>query len=175
MTITWSPILVPTEHYADIALAVQHRLAELGFAGATGEVLSLEVVEGGTASASNDADAMLANHEPWEVSNLVLLLQNDTVTARRWVRAVDACAKEPDAFMSTEQIAEATGMRVNEWRSACRKMTVHQRATYPSETSWPLAVASGRDIGRPVGPLYVALTSEQSRRWSEAKAEVSGR
>lgn len=177
MVQSWIPILIPAEHHADITALVRHRLDELGFAGASDGVVEIRLRDDPDSQphAGGDHAGILDDHDPWAVDNLAALLRNPTTTAQRWVKAIDVCANHVAEFVPTETIAEESGMTVANWRAACRKMTVHQRATYPGETSWPLATASGRAIGRPAGPLYVALTSEQARRWAEAKSMVAAR
>lgn len=172
---TWTPILVPTEHYIDIATMIQQRLDELGFEATTGSTIDIRLLPQAPAEDNHGVQAALDNHVPWAIENLTALIHNPTATAQRWRMAIDVCMNHIGEFIPTETIAAESGMSVNVWRSACRKMTVHQRATYPSEATWPLATASGRDIGEPVGPLYVALTEEQATRWSEAKTKADVR
>lgn len=176
MPTTYIPHLIPAEHYVDIVDLIRERLDALGFEPSTGAVeIRLTTGAPETDRAVHGTQAALDEHTPWSVENLAALIENPTATSQRWRKAIDVCASHVGEFLPTETIAAESGMLVNVWRSACRKMTVHQRATYPDETSWPLATASGRDIGEPVGPLYVAITPEQANRWAEANARIDQR
>lgn len=179
MTSTWIPLLVPENHYLELAALVAERLDELGFDRAASDTIEIRLaVSDGAHSADHPrelsaADKKLAAHIPWTVENLRRLIASETVTAQRWVRALDVCMNHVGEFVSTQQIAEESGMTIADWRSACRKMKAHQRTNYPDETSWwPLAGEGGRILGHSYDQLYVAITPAQAERWAEAKGMV---
>ena len=112
---------------------------------------------------------MLAKLVPWEVSDLRRLATSDAITAMRWARALDVCAEHVGDFLSTKQVAEESGMSVNEWRDAPRKISRHLKAHYPDVPAWPLAVRSGRPLGINDDQVYWAISAEQAKRWRQAR------
>ncbi|MBT2504190.1 hypothetical protein [Curtobacterium sp. ISL-83] len=126
--------------------------------------------------------AALNEIEPWPERSLAQLAEGASITTQRWTIAMDFCAKHPGQRFSTSEIAENTDLTVNEWRDACRKLTAHLRAnytglpmwergSYAGEAMWPLANASGRDLGAEP-QVYWGITEEQARRWRNIRGEL---
>ena len=180
MTLSWIPLLVPEEHYVELATIVASRMGELGHKTTSTSAIEIRLAgpaEGRSATLATDggataAAAALDTHRVWSVENLARLIANQTATAQRWVMAIDVCMNHIGEFVSTQQIVDESGMTLNVWRDACRKMTTHQRANYADETMWPLAGESGRALGHSYDQLYVAITPEQAERWAAAKGST---
>lgn len=176
MTSAWIPVLVPEEHHTELVTMIATRLEELGVDASVADSIEIRLAapttRGAVATTDTSAgDRALAAHVAWDVKSLRLLLANSTATARRWVKVLDVCAAEPDEWISTQDIADRSGLSINEWRDACRKMASHQRKNYPDEAGWPLANIMGRHLGHSYDQLYVAITTEQAGRWNEAKED----
>jgi len=174
MSGSWIPLLVPQEHHVELATMVATRLEQIGFEAPANDSIEIRLtpaqVRGATVTPDISAgDRALEANTPWSVESLRLLIANPTATARRWAMALDVCATGLGDWVSTQDMAERTGLTINEWRDACRKMTQHQRKNYPNESDWPLATISGRHLGHSYDQLYVAITEEQAARWAEAK------
>ena len=163
----WVPLLVPEEDYVELANLVLERVIERN------EVEALEVIQPVYAPQASQAgvvaDDALASLMPWSVEDLTRLAHSDAVTAQRWARAMDVCAERVGEYISTQDVAKAAGMTVNEWRDAPRKISRHIASQYPAAPGWPLAVRSGRSLGHVYDQAYWAITEEQARRWREAR------
>ncbi|GAA5207606.1 hypothetical protein [Microbacterium kyungheense] len=125
--------------------------------------------------------AAFAKHEPWPEHALARLAEGSAITTQRFAQVVDLCAATPgeDHRYSTEELAEKTGMNVNEWRSACRKIRLHLEKHHPEiprtdagNPEWPLVDMSGRTLGER-DQLYVGITEEQARRWRTVRCLAS--
>lgn len=174
MPSAWIPVLVPEEHHAELVTMIEARLKELGFDASLADSVEIRLAApmtrgAGATSDTSAGDRALAAHLAWGVESLRLLLANTTATAQRWSKALDVCAAEPGEWISTQDIAGRSGLSINEWRDACRKMASHQRKNYLDEAGWPLANIMGRHLGHSYDQLYVAITSEQAGRWAQAK------
>jgi hypothetical protein len=90
----------------------------------------------------------------------------------RWARAMDVASEHPEEFLSTVQIANASGMSINEWRDAPRKLPQHLTAHFPANIEWPLAAVGGRELGKD-DQVYWGITAEQAQRWLQVRAQAS--
>ena len=166
----WIPVLVRLEDYADIAAVVAERESKRP-AEAAQTAPHIEVTAR-TATADPASSAVLEAHVPWERDDLSRVAQGLTITTQRWTAALDECAKVPGQWLTTSEVAKRTGLRVNEWRDASRKLPRHLKTHYPT-------VPVGAD-GRSEGPLAVwtapraqevswAITPEMARRWAQVR------
>lgn len=169
MTDTWIPLLVPQEDYAELAALVLARTATRG--GPDWSEVAPSVVR--DTRNSPDAVDALARFRSWSVDDLRQLANSSVTTAQRWRRAMDACARHVGEFLSTRQVADATGMSVNEWRDASRKISRHLTANYPGAPGWPLVIQSARQVGESDDQAYWAITPDQAALWAQARAEQS--
>ncbi len=171
MTAQWVPLLVPAEYYIELATLVQQR--QLSSDTEVSELIVTNSVDAvptaATASLPRVVAEAVAQFEAWSVGDLQRLSTSTALTAQRWARAMDVCAAEPGRFFSTQEVAESSGMSVNEWRDAPRKISRHLASNYPGVPGWPLVVASGRNLGHAYDQAYWAMTELQARRWAEAK------
>lgn len=169
MTAQWMPLLVPAEYYIELATLIQQR--QLSSDTEVSELMVTNSVEEAPTSASwpRVVAEAVARFEAWSVGDLQRLATSGALTAQRWARAMDVCAAEPGRFFSTQEVAESSGMSVNEWRDAPRKISRHLASNYPGVPGWPLVVASGRNLGHAYDQAYWAITELQARRWVEAK------
>lgn len=118
----------------------------------------------------------LANHRAWSLADLARLAQGRTATTARWTRALDLCSEAgPGVWLSSSEIARRSGMGINEWRDAPRKITRHLNKHYPDvpvnesgDHFWPLAVGGG-GIPDNGGEVWWAITIDQKRRWDEVR------
>ncbi len=167
----WVPVLVRLEDYAEITALVADR--EAGRSDATTEVsVSPEIP--GTASV-NAHDAQLESWTPWSIDDLRALSEGTSETAKRWTLAMDACCEVVGTdhhWLSTSEVAERTGMSINEWRDAPRKITRHLKANYPNvpldskgDHIWPL-LAKGKPGSQEV---HWAMNTEQAKRWRQVR------
>lgn len=164
----WVPVLVRLEDYAEVTTLVAEREARRNV-----EPLDFEVANATGVAASRDAHPKLAEQTPWSVDDLRKLCSGTSETAKRWVRAMDACAVAGNGeWLSSSEVADRGGMTLNEWRDAARKITRHLKANYPSvpldksgNHVWPLRALSMPGSSE----VHWAMNSEQSRRWREAR------
>ncbi|WP_298945017.1 hypothetical protein [uncultured Microbacterium sp.] len=171
MTETWIPLLVQEQDYLELAAIVAERATQRVSADDAREVV-VETISGSEASSPliNVASSALAKHRPWAVEDLHKLMTSGAITAQRWTRAIDVCAAHVGEFLSTQQIATESGMSVNEWRDAPRKISRHLASNYPNVNGkWPLAVLSGKSLGHSYDQAYWAITEEQAARWATAR------
>src|SRR5450830_888767 len=176
-TTSWIPLLVPAQDYLELAGLVAARQSVRGAAGQLPAVgATVDLASAATPSSRFEAAAAeeLAKLRPWDIRDLGRLASSDVVTAQRWARALDVCCAHVGAFLSTEQVAQESGMTVNEWRDAPRKMTRHVDRHYPNAPQWPLCAVSGRTLGRD-DQVYWATNAEQAARWAQVRgARLSG-
>ncbi|WP_143338059.1 hypothetical protein [Demequina sp. NBRC 110054] len=164
---TWVPLLVPLEDYAELADLVAAREAHRGERPVEVRDVAVEVD-----GAPRDPDDVLLEHwVPWSVGDLATLAEGASKTAERWARAMDACTEAVNSghhWLSTSEVAERTGMTINEWRDAPRKITRHLRANYPNvpvdkdgHKVWPLLAKSKPGSQE----IHWAINGEQAKRW----------
>jgi len=166
MTDKWLPILVRLEDYPDVTAFIAEREAQRkGTAVGAPEVKT---------DLDEPEDARLAGHTPWPLNELRRLEGGGSLTAKRWVRAMDVCSQVAGSgeWLSTSEVATRAGMTISEWRDAPRKITRHLKAHYPSVPTdergdhiWPLRAAN-----MPGSPeVHWAMNVEQARRWREVR------
>lgn len=172
MTETWLPLLVRSTDYAELAAIVVAREEERGSGdGSTQGSVPSMVSVGGRAGVAERAGAReLELLVPWEVEQLAALVADLSLTAQRWVRALDVCSRHVGEFLSTEQVAAEAGMEVRHWRDAPRKLPGRLRTTHPGAPGEPLKSLNGRDLGHSDGQIYWAISAEQAARWSQARS-----
>ncbi|MDP9183895.1 MAG: hypothetical protein M3P04_14110 [Actinomycetota bacterium] len=170
----WIPLLVRIEDYPEMAALVAEREADHPDSPA-----EVTTSPGPVARASVDADAaLLATWTPWSVEQLEAFSKFHSATAQRWTRAMDACCEAVSSerpWLSTAEVAARTGMDVNEWRDAARKLTRHLRANFPNvptgpdgEHIWPL-LARGKAGSQEV---HWAMNPEQAHRWRQVRVSA---
>lgn len=181
MNRTWIPVLVDSEDYDDVTAIVAERARARGVSTSSAMPAIAVLAASGLASTASEggdqfaraATTALAGHIPWDIDDLERLADRDNrfETARRWVRAMDVCLGHVDdsfPFISTEQVCEESGMTLNQWRDAPRKLPAHLTAHYPNARDWPLVAIEGRKVGRD-NQIYWALTHEQAKRWKQVR------
>jgi hypothetical protein len=163
----WVPVLVRLEDYAEVTTLVADREA-----GRHEPALEVEVAkETVLAEPAPAHDSRLVEQTPWSVDDLRKLAEGTSETAKRWTLAMDVCSAIADTgqpWLSTSEVANRSGMTVNEWRDAPRKITRHLKANYPAVPVdkngghvWPL-----RGEAKPGAPeVHWAMNIEQARRW----------
>lgn len=175
----WIPVLVDSEDYDDVTAIVAERARSRGVTSSAMPPIAVPGLSGPASAASEGdqfaraATAALTGHIPWDTDDLERLADPDNrfETARRWVRAMDVClahVDDPFPFISTEQVCEESGMTLNQWRDAPRKLPAHLTAHYPNARDWPLVAIEGRKVGRD-NQIYWALTHEQAKRWKRVR------
>lgn len=170
MSVNWIPLLVPEQDYVELAELVAKRVSSREVADSD---LTVQSDLSSVPPAGDPAEAALRKHEPWDVAELRRLASSDIVTAQRWARAIDVCAGHVGQFLSTQQVAAESGMSINEWRDAPRKITRHLASHYPAVNgTWPLVVVSGKQLGHSYDQAYWAITEEQAKRWAEARTAI---
>ncbi|MGV9195102.1 hypothetical protein ACQ143_12225 [Microbacterium sp. MC2] len=177
MATTWMLMAVPAEDYDELKRMVDLRQTQRGESAAP-TVEELRSDELKRAAVVRNA---FEKHEDWPDEALRRLAEASTVTTKRFTQVMDLCVvvreETPDfPLISTTDVAQRTGMSVDEWRSACRKIGAHLDKHYPDvprwangsksdgRPVWPLVGVSGRNLGM-YDQLYVGITAEQARRW----------
>lgn len=171
----WVLLPVPREDYAELKHMVEYRQQQRGKAASP----SSEELRGDEIAVDTVLRAAFGEHKAWPPSALARLAEGSTLTTHRWARVMDLCAEEPGATFSTEEVSTKTGIPVNEWRDACRKIGAHLKKHYPDvplwerdphigEPMWPLVAISGRHL-KVRDQLYVGITEEQAERWKEVR------
>lgn len=174
MVTEWKLLAVPSADYDELKHMVDFRQEQRGEALAP-SIDELRSTEMSVAAVERNA---LDAYVPWPQSALERLAEEKYITTERFARAMDVCAETPEKWYSTEDIAEALDITVNEWRAACRKLRPHLVKHYPDApdapnkepgyVEWPVSALAGRD--RAVrDQLYIALTVEQARRWKAVR------
>jgi hypothetical protein len=120
---------------------------------------------------SDPDDAQLAARPSWPSEDLRALAVGTSETAKRWALAMDACCAAVGTdhhWLSTSEVAARTGMTINEWRDAARKVTRHLKANYPNvpvgpngAPIWPLLAKSKPGSQQ----VHWAMSPEQANRW----------
>ena len=177
---TWIPVLVRLEDYPEITAQIAAREADRS----DGEpVTPVDRVRGlddqeVDARPTSPEEKKLAAHLPWSVEDLARLAEGRTSTTERWARALDVLVDSgPGTWLPTSEVARRSGMTINEWRDAPRKISRHLRAHYPNvpknsrgEAHWPLCVG-GRGISDNGGEAWWAITPEMAARWREVRGK----
>lgn len=169
----WIPLMVRLEDYAELAAEVAVREARRPVERAEGAHATWTVSDEPTMAAPTKAEELLASLKPWSLADLRRI--HDTAdkykTMARWAKAMDVVCQRPgpDGFLSTSEVAERSGMTINEWRDAPRKLPQHLKAHFPANIGWPLQAVSGRSLGRD-DQVYWGITAEQANRWVLARA-----
>lgn len=175
MVTEWVLLPVPQEDYAELKHMVEYRQQQRG----ESALPSAEVLRGNELAADMVKRAEFGGHKAWPVAALARLAAGSTFTTKRWTKVIDLCAAHPGEVFSTEEVSEKTGLSINEWRDACRKITAHLKKHYPDVPLWDRAP----DVGGPMWPLvtiagknlkvrdqlYVGITEEQAKRWKEVR------
>lgn len=155
----WVPVLVPEEDYVAVCQFVAARQAERAPAGGS---------SGGGEANGSGADTRLTAWPAWPEEALERLAQSTSVTAQRWARAMDAVAQGEQDWYTTSEVAQLSGLTVNEWRDAPRKISRHLKAHYTDvpvhkgNLAWPL-----RPWTNPERPLEVSwgMPPVTKERW----------
>lgn len=157
----WTPVLVPSEDYVAVTRFVAARQAERTGAG---HHLGRSHPEGG----SETAHPLLASWAAWPEDALRRLAESQSVTARRWVTAMDAIAQRDGNWFTTSEVAEISGLTINEWRDAPRKISRHLKAHYTDvpvhegHLVWPLRPWTNPD--KP-GEVSWGMPPATKQRW----------
>lgn len=155
---TWLPVLVRLEHYTQVADYVasleanrpSHTDDEDNDQSTSGGPTPITLLSSRTQSpAPGDLDSL--GRPLWSVEDLKRLAAGHTVTTQRWTQAIDLCAQSPNLFIPSSEIAERTGMGIEEWRSAARQITRHLAKHYQQVPLWE---------GHPVWPLHAQSISD---------------
>lgn len=164
---TWVPILVRLEDYGEIAALIAEREASR----VQPVTRVIDTPTDAPSAILDPDDAQLATWTPWPIEELRALAEGTSETAKRWTRAMDVCSAVADTdhkWLSTSEVAARSGMSINEWRDAPRKISRHLRANYPrvprddrGDHIWPLLA-----MGKPGShEVHWAMNSEQAGRW----------
>lgn len=168
----WVPLLVRIEDYSELASQVAAREAKRpDEADLTPEP---RVTLAQTPKGTTKAEELLARLKPWSLDELRQIIDTATTykTMARWARAMDVASDHPEEFLSTAQVARESGMSINEWRDAPRKLPQHLTAHFPANIEWPLAAVGGRELGKD-DQVYWGITAEQAQRWLQVRAQAS--
>jgi hypothetical protein len=140
----WIPLLVRAEDYMEFAALVTQR--EAGRSDALDDVRTESLPTVSTVGEPSLADAELNAYPSWSEDLLRRLARGSEKTAQRWAMALDVVtASDDQTWFTTSEIAERSGMGLNAWRDAPRKLPVHLTAQYPDaprtaegHRAWPL-------------------------------------
>lgn len=162
----WIPVLVRLADYAVVTQLVATREAERGQE--PNHTVSHRAELGGRAT----VDPLLATWPAWPEKALRRLAASSSLTAERWVRAMDAIAVGDADWYSTSEVAQLSGLTVNEWRDAPRKISRHLKAHYQDvpvhegHLVWPL-----RAGGQPDKPDEVSwgMSPVTKGRWLQLR------
>lgn len=166
----WIPVLVRLEDYAEITSLVADREAKRSDADDDFDVdLRPSAID-----TADPHESRLAEQTPWSVEDLRQLASGTSETAKRWSLAMNVCCEVAGTgqWLSTSEVSARSGMTVNEWRDAPRKITRHLKANYPNvpvdnngDHIWPLRALSMPGSAE----VHWAMNAEQARRWREAR------
>jgi hypothetical protein len=170
----WVPLLVRIEDYADLASQVAAREAKRPDEATRTPETRVTLSE--TPRAATKAEELLARLKPWSLDELrqIIVTTPTYKTMARWARAMDVASDHPEEFLSTAQIASESGMSINEWRDAPRKLPQHLTAHFPANIDWPLEAVGGRELGKD-DQVYWGITIEQAQRWKQVRAETDAK
>lgn len=167
---------MPEEDHDELRRTVEYRQRQRGEAVSP----TKEELRGDELAVSTVRRVAFDEHKVWPLSALGRLAEGSTLTTQRWAKVMDLCAGAPEgAIFSTQEVSARTGIAVNEWRDACRKIGAHLRKHYPDvpiwdhepyagEPVWPLVTISGRNL-KVQDQLYVGITPEQANRWRQVR------
>lgn len=162
---TWIPLLVRAEDYSEFTAMVAGREADRQD-GALPAVASSSVPSVAEPEAPAALAVALASYPAWPEDLLRRLAAGTALTAQRWTRALDVVAASDDqTWFTTSEIAAKSGMALNEWRDAPRKLPQHLKANYPD--------APRTDRGHAAWPLLAKSITKAEISWAmtpEAKA-----
>lgn len=175
MATEWVLLPVPQEDYAELKHMVEYRQQQRGEVSSP----STEELRGDELAVDAVLRARFGEHKTWPASALARLAAGSTFTTQRWTKVVDLCAAHPGETFSTEEVSAKTGISINEWRDACRKIGAHLKKHYPEvplwdrdpyagDPMWPLVTIAGRHL-KVRDQLYVGITEEQATRWKEVR------
>lgn len=169
----WVPLLVRLEDYAELANQVAASEARRPV---EAEPTATRVALTKTPGSPTKAQELLAQLKPWNLDELRQIDANAPIykTMARWALAMDVASDHPEEFLSTAQIASESGMSINEWRDAPRKLPQHLTAHFRAGLEWPLRAVGGRELGRD-DQVYWGITLEQARRWKQVRTEADGK
>ncbi len=170
----WVPLLVRLEDYSELASQVAAREAKRP--DEAGPTPDIRVALGETHRAATKVEELLARLKPWSVDELrqIVVTAPTYKTMARWARAMDVASAHPEEFLSTAQMADESGMSINEWRDAPRKLPQHLAAHFPANIEWPLSAVGGRELGKD-DQVYWGITIDQAQRWKQVRAEADAK
>lgn len=171
MPTTWTLVPVPTNDRQEIEALVATRQRSRN----EPETPSLAELHALSGDASDVKALALTHQEVWPAEAFQHLLDDESETAKRFVKAFYLLDRSPGTWLGTDEVAAGTGMTVNAWRSACRglrkyldrhypEVPVWRAGKYEGEKVWPLADVSGRHIGEK-DQVYFAVSPAQSAMW----------
>ncbi len=177
MSNKWIPILVRLEDFEDITRILATREASRD--NTAGEelpgVIDRRESDGAEAEIGTREDVRLREHQPWSRDDLARLAEGKTLTTQRWSLALDVCAKDPLEWLPTSEVAKRSGMSINEWRDAPRKITRHLKRNYPNvpqdkngDAFWPL-LDGGGGIPDNGGEVWWTITPEMADLWNDIR------
>jgi len=169
----WIPLLVRIEDYAELAAEVAAREVQRPDVRTDAPQVIVTVNDTPAPATWTKAEELLASLKPWSLDDLRRIIEtaDEYKTMARWAKAMDVVSRHPgpDGFLSTSQVAAESGMTINEWRDAPRKLPQHLKAHFPANIGWPLQAVGGRTLGRD-DQVYWGITIEQASRWMQARA-----
>lgn len=191
----WMPVLVRLEDYEEITRLIARLESERPAEDLTPVLAGMTVttaiphqsVTESSSAAERTEHPRLVGRASWSVEDLRRLCTSDALTAQRWTKAIDVCVAARDSgeeWLPTSEVAARSGMSVNEWRDAARKITRHLATNYPNvpvdesgRHVWPLA-ADGDHIPNNGGQVWWAVTAQTAENWREVRgndsADVAG-
>jgi hypothetical protein len=175
MTTTWILLPVPELDLPEVKALVEKRQSERGEPLAP----STDQISGGELTVDAVRRNAFVAHSAWPTNALARLAEGNTLTTQRWAQVLDLCSTHPGDLFSTEDVVAQTDLSLNEWRDACRKITLHlkkhytdvplwEHEPYIGEPVWPLVTVSGRSL-KVRDQLYVGITVEQAARWKRVR------
>lgn len=167
---SWIPLLVRTEDFSEFAAMVAER--EVDREEDDTPIAVASAVPSTVPEEPDGLTALLASYPSWPETALRRLAAGAALTAQRWTRALDVVAASDDqTWFTTSQIAEKSGMTINEWRDAPRKLPRHLKANYPDaprhadgQIAWPLVAKSITSA-----ELSWAMTDETKAAWRRVR------
>lgn len=184
---TWVPVLVRLEDFEEITRLVHARESNRE-TGTDLPAVSLHADQVDTdhdgtapgntkptAARRTHADTGLTDRPLWRSEDLARLAEGDTITTQRWTQALDVCTQNLGIWLTTSEIADRTGMSINEWRDAARKITRHLKRHYPNvparpdgDPVWPLRTGGNADVG---GEVWWTISPEMADLWTEVRGQ----
>lgn len=169
----WLPLLVRTQDYGPVTAFIAAREAQRQSQSSNHAPVPAQAANEGEVGvlppAEFDPELKLVT---WPIDQLRQLADSPYLTAQRWTQAMDVAAPHAGRLISSEHIAALTGMPINDWRDAARKLTGHLKAHY-SVPGWPLLAIGGRHLGLD-DQVYWGISTEQAELWREVRAGTAG-